>query len=363
MEIGDVDNEPISIYNSNFVCRVFGSSSNQEYTSSINNNVQFIALDNHSETSYNNGVMTDSYGGTNDITISGGDLFCNNQYSNFTLSSPTLSGSYNWSVSNSNLSITSGQTSSTATVKGKSSGGGDVTITGTISNGSCSYSKTKNTWVGPPKSSNIGLGVFQGQGSDYELCAMEYSQLIAATYNNASDPDPPIVGFDWDIYSDPSIVVNYWDNVASIPDYENEGVEVDLSDYYGGEDIDVAIRAYNACTSAYSDWHFQTFSVIDCGSYYYSMSPNPTSDELSIRFLKSDESASSVRSSVSGALTQANIPVLVEIYNSAQTRVLSGNGNVTDGEMKINTSTLKPGSYFVHVLVNGKVDKKHLLIE
>lgn len=359
MDMGEIDYEPSIIFDNNFITRVYevgatggyAETSNSDYIWDISKKTQFIAIHKTGQTEFNNGKMDGSYGATNDLSISGEDLVCNNQYSNFTLSSSTLSGSYNWSVSNSNLSIASGQTSSTATVKGKSSGGGDVVLTTTLSNGGCSYSRTKNIFVGKPDYTKLDFFA-TNSGGPHEIMACDYT-TADAEYDGGSGHSVEIDEYEWDIpYS------YAWDI------YEDYGGTIDMRyveiEYYENpapSTETIKLRAHNTC--GWSSWKSITADVDDnCGGYYYSMAPNPSSEELSISFIKSNESTSPEKSSDAGALSmQANIPVQVEIYNSAQTRVLSGKGNVSDGDIKINTSTLKPGSYFVHVLLNGQVDK------
>ena len=219
------------------------------------------------------------------------------------------------------------------------------TITATLTSCGLATTITKSVWVGSPSSWSIQLKNMFTQMPIYELCSGE-ANYLEASYSGNLTIDDWGWGGDWSVG-----YPNYPDkSIASVTPYGYSSYGV------------VSVRAHNSC--GWSFWNYNPMTVVSCGGgYYYSMSQNPTSNELTISFTKSNGNASE-KSKVSGTPPpEANVSVSVEIYNSTQTRLLSANGNISDGDIKINTSSLKPGSYIVHVLVNDKVHKKHLLIE
>ncbi len=259
-----------------------------------------------------------------------------------------------WSVSPAMLFAVDSGTGSTFNTRANSSSSfGEGTISATFTSCGKTITTTKTIWIGAPKADNIDVSVFQGGGGEHELCYEMESELIAATYIEQADIDPPVVGFDW-IISDPSVVLGYHDNVVT-PGYIDHGVEIDMYSVY--DDIDVSVRAYNSCSGSYSGYHYQTFTPINCGGgwFFMAISPNPTSNELTISFTKGKDSAPK-KSELSKPLSsQENVLVRVEVYNSEQTSLLSTTGYIFNSNIKLNTSSLKSGSYIIHVLVNDKV--------
>lgn len=287
------------------------------------------------------------------VFISGNELLCNSN-ATYTLQELPSGSTVTWSVSPMSLFAVDSGTGTTFTTRStNSSTSGEGTITATISHscGTAPVTIDRTIWVGAPNYQNIGVGVFQGQGGDYELCEDQSMQLLAATYSNGADIDPEITGFEWSL-SDPSVFVQYWNSVGGLPDYTKEGTEVDMTAYY--EDLDVSVRAYNSCSNMFSGWHHQTFTTIGCGGFFMTMSPNPSKGELTIAFIK--------RNTNGILFAKDNHPVRVEIFDHTRSSLLSRNGDTSDF-IKIKTTSFSPGKYVVLIYLNNEVYQRHLLIE
>ena len=112
-------------------------------------------------------------------TTSGPSLLCNNSQATYTLSNVPSGTTVTWSKS-SNLTIVSGQSTSSVTVRGASSGNGDAWVRATL-NGACGnvVLGKYNFWVGKPDISNAtvneGGTISQYASYSFSVSGEEYA--------------------------------------------------------------------------------------------------------------------------------------------------------------------------------------------
>ena len=115
------------------------------------------------------------------IIIAGDDIICS--YKDYYIQNLPSGASVQWSVSNSNLSIISGQGTGTATFQKNSNGA--CVITAQVSIGSFTQTVTKNVWAGSPTAPTIlgwpSTNMFLAN-SQYQLYASVNSQAQVSEY-------------------------------------------------------------------------------------------------------------------------------------------------------------------------------------
>lgn len=288
-------------------------------------------------------------------SVTGPNLICTSNL-DFTISNVPAGQTASWSVSPSNLVYTATGTGTTASLKAKTlSSMGSATITFTLSQGTnCPNSATftKTFWVGKPSYNNLILWVDNNELSncDYTYAEADYSGQTMG-----------ISEYEWDIpYSSDWYIDEEYGSPA-----DWQYVEIDYFDEYPPNQEAIHLRARNACN--WSLWEEYWVDVDDCaGGYYaFTFSPNPAEEVLTVTFNSEEENTSSVSpESADSEITQdTGIPVEVAIYNNDQTIILYEKGN-TENNMELDISSILPGSYFIHVSIEGdKTYKKHLIIE
>lgn len=120
----------------------------------------------------------------------------------------------------------------------------------------------------------------------------------------------------------------------------------------------VSVQAVNSCGTSNTD--VESVSVIDCGGgHLMVMYPNPTSEELSFVLDESFDQASGNLDNEKGDASKfVNISIVDE------------NGDVwfqekfvlSDG-LTLDTSSFKPGKYYVHIDIGGNKEVRHLIVE
>jgi hypothetical protein len=266
-------------------------------------------------------------------------IVCNNQTTTYTLDSE-LSGNVTWSVSNSNLSIISGQGTETVTVRGKSSGNGEVILTASVPAENCNVEDTWTIWVGVPDYQYLQVRDYYTKYTNPNLCLYDDNYLEVFMSNGADDKQG----------------VNYWGwNLVSggylyVPDYPYDvAIATPMSSYFSFQ-----YRAHNTC--GWSSYMNNTLNAYYCG-YYYSYSPNPVSDQLKIEAVA--ESGKAISD------FENNIPVEFDVilYNSEKQIVKQGKSE--NSKIMINIGDLEKGIYFLHIIDmagNYEVIKEQIII-
>ena len=148
-----------------------------------------------------NGTNTLSISGISPLSISGSNHVCST--ATYTISNLISGASVVWSASNSNLSIISGQGTSTATFQKNANG--SCVITAQVSFGTSTLNFTKNVWAGTPTAPTIlgwpNTNLFLAN-SQYQLYAsvnsqaqvLEYQWVVVrgATITSGGNTDSPI---------------------------------------------------------------------------------------------------------------------------------------------------------------------------
>jgi len=147
---------------------------------------------------------------------------------------------------------------------------------------------------------------------------------------------------------------------------ENRYVEIDYWESPAPSYETVAIRAQNSC--GWSAWKMTSWTVDDCGGYYYSMMmyPNPVDDQLTLTVTSKDEmednNAPIAEKNNRAKRYQKELPVY-EILMYHKDKGLMKRISSQDKQLQINTADLKTGLYFVLLIIEGKTYKKSLVIK
>lgn len=250
---------------------------------------------------------------------------------------------------NKTILITS--TLSTVTIKATGTGEGTIRVKGLNLN--CypgviltGPEMSETMWVGTPNSANLDMAVYQSSNPN-QLC-VDQQNLIAATYNESADPDPAVTGFVWTL-SDPNIITGYFDNVTRFG-YDDQGVAVEPYSGYSGS-VDATVKAVNNCGN--SAGRTETFTVVYCGGYFLSVSPNPNpGDEIDVKFKKDKKDKNN-------DVNEDN-PIHVSVYNFTQ-EILYNEVKFTD-EFSIDSKNLNNGTYIVKCKFKKKEYYNRVLI-
>lgn len=263
------------------------------------------------------------------------------------------SATHSW-TKNSYLTYVSGAGTTNYTVKGTSgSGSGQVTYQISTPSG-FSWTVNKDIWVGKPNYNNLILSV-----DDDELSNCDHTYADA----DYSGTNMGILEYDWDI---PNSSDWYIDEEYGSP-AGWQYVEIDYFDHNPPSQEAIHVRARNGC--GWSLWKEFWVDVDDCAGGYYSFAynPNPADEILTVSFdAKAEKTKTSTESLKTPNQETTKVdgkPVEIAIYNKDQKRVLYRQGN-TAYNMELDISSIQPGSYFIHVSIEGdKTYKKHLIIE
>ena len=154
------------------------------------------------------------------ISIAGDDIICS--YKNYYIQNLPSGASVQWSVSNSNLSIISGQGTGSATFQKNSNGA--CVISAQVSIGTLTHTFTKNVWAGTPTAPSIS-----GWPSNNQLLPSTSYQLSAA-----GNADAQILEYQWNVVSGATIVSGGNTNSATFMTNPSGSVKI-------------GVRARNSC--------------------------------------------------------------------------------------------------------------------
>ncbi|MEQ9300451.1 MAG: T9SS type A sorting domain-containing protein [Cyclobacteriaceae bacterium] len=206
-----------------------------------------------------------------------------------------------------------------------SSGNYTIRVRGTNHPAGVTPWRSKTVYVGTPSTVEIA-------GSSHQACENDYDGFGATGATGATS-------YTWTLpsgwgFSGPSTTKNITASTTST----------------GGN---ISVRANNVCGNSNTDT--ESVSVIDCGGgHLLLMYPNPSTYEVSFDLVETTEKKE----------TESEVPetATVKIIDGNQNVVSESEFTIGDG-LNVNTSLFKPGTYFVHILIDGETEIKQLIIK
>jgi len=269
------------------------------------------------------------------VSITGDFLVCTSNKT-YTLHDRPSGTSVSWTKS-SNLTYVSGQGTNNYVVKAaSSSSGGQAWVRATISSGSCSYYVEKIVQSGPFNSGQIYVTGTTGvcPGNNYV-----YTVNVPGGHQS---------GFTYQWTKPTNWTINYQSaNTISlyVPMYSPD---------YGT----VRARVANGCGS-YSGYSGVTvFPGYGCGSFYFSVFPNPASESLTVALVKVDDSADN---EILKSIGKDTTTFAASLKTFAGKKVFGQRS--TKGEVRLDVGSLPKGIYLVEILYHGEVVTERVVIE
>jgi hypothetical protein len=283
------------------------------------------------------------------LLITGSDIVCSsgNTYSINDLPSGT---SVAW-ISSSNISFPSGNTGSSVSAKAYSlisSGAG--WIEATINSQGCGSITLprKDVWVGKVLPLDIQVVDRYMGWPKSEFCSGQAAPVQAKHIGGQAYID----NWDW------SVTAGY----ITYDDY-NDDSKVTLRPI--SYSFNVMLKAHNEC--GWTDWINWRTSVVSCGGMYMSVAPNPANEYTELNFYDSNELSEYQKDSKATVSVPTNEKTKelgeYEIQIWHQQKGLVKQLKSTEKHLQIPTNNLAEGTYFLHVIVNGKVHKQQLKIQ
>ena len=228
-----------------------------------------------------------------------------------------------WSVSNNNVTLTSGQGTHTATFT-KFRNGMEIIHADILFNNIRIALLTKETYFGAPSISNI-IG-------EQRVPTGQYASYRAVISNNAPIPS----SYQW--------ILNPL-NGNSL--YGNGTESIDIAFYNPGS-YQLVCRATNEC--GVGDYYTMGIGVYD--NLYLTLSPNPATDEVTLQLTETDE--------VSGLSVLSTDRSAYEIQIWSGMRMLRS-FRTNEPTFQISMAGLPAGLYFVRVVKNGQTYTQKLI--
>ncbi|NJO87804.1 MAG: T9SS type A sorting domain-containing protein [Chloroflexia bacterium] len=280
--------------------------------------------------------------------ITGTRYLCSEGW-NYSITNLPAGSTVSWNASN-NITINSnGFASSSVTHE---TGWIEATITNPCSSRSFTLPRI-GVWIGTPNTEGV---------------------ILQGGYKGYYSPFPCVFDFDYYYGVNVSVQLGY-PGIQGMTNYSWSGhASFHTSDRYGA-----VFAPYNP--GGYVMFHAQNAcgqSIISAGygpCGYYSMYPNPATNEVTFGFAKSAQSEPmAVTQSVDSDLSTATFdaandstkvesePVNIIVYDQMQNIVLEKNGT-TEKDIKLDTRNLSSGIYIVHVTVGDVLSVKQLVIK
>ncbi len=267
--------------------------------------------------------LVDAYAAVNQVAprITGAHLVCNQ--STYSITNFPEGASVQWSTSNSNLQLISGQGTSEAVFKKK--GNGSCIVRATISAYGNNIPLEKTVWVGKPFAYTAGFNPTVCVGViPNENYMLPFSPGADNYFMSCNSP-----GLD-----------------VSIAGITNTGVAVDIFAYMAGN-YQATLKTTNQCgyttTSAY-------ITAQNCGGGglggFFAVYPNPAGNDVTIRI---------PQSSVAASKGFSKEPYYIQIWDKYS---LVKTIRTKSLQTEIPISSLKTGYYYVVVIINGKKYKQ-----
>jgi hypothetical protein len=229
------------------------------------------------------------------------------------------SGPVSWSVSNGSVASISATSSTRATVT--KTGDGEVTVTAAIS-GCSNLTKVVTLGTATPTSLSEYNKSCIG-GSDWEASYTAHPSLSSVTY----------------LWSIDGGTYHQWHGTYYINQWTNPSVTIDFK-----------IQTSCGTSSPLGGWTFYS----PCPGFRAILSPNPAKDHVMI----------TIEEKPTGKRPLKNDPLEVRIYNFDNSSLL-GTQKALKGskQLRLNTRTLNPGKYLLHIKYNGETVVQQILIQ
>jgi hypothetical protein len=141
---------------------------------------------------------------------------------------------------------------------------------------------------------------------------------------------------------------------------QNIRVSPTSSFIYPGDMVQVGIRVGNGC--GYTDWKYNTWQVTACGGWLFSAYPNPANNVLTLNIEEADNIANQKMSNTLQKTDRVKVNTYqIQIWHEVQGLVMQK--KVNKGFNQVELSQLSPGTYFLHVIINGEVTRQQLIIQ
>ena len=254
-------------------------------------------------------------------SISGPSSVCDQ--ATYTVENLPQGATVQWSVSNNNVTLTSGQGTHTATFT-KFRNGMEIIHAEILFNNIRIALLTKETYFGAPSISNI-IG-------EQRVPTGQYASYRAVISNNAPIPS----SYQW--------ILNPL-NGNSL--YGNGTESIDIAFYNPGS-YQLVCRATNEC--GVGDYYTMGIGVYD--NLYLTLSPNPATDEVTLQLTETDE--------VSGLSVLSTDRSAYEIQIWSGMRMLRS-FRTNEPTFQISMAGLPAGLYFVRVVKNGQTYTQKLI--
>ena len=255
------------------------------------------------------------------FSISGPSSVCDQ--ATYTVENLPQGATVQWSVSNNNVTLTSGQGTHTATFT-KFRNGMEIINAEILFNNIRIALLTKETYFGAPSISNI-IG-------EQRVPTGQYASYRAVISNNAPIPS----SYQW--------ILNPL-NGNSL--YGNGTESIDIAFYNPGS-YQLVCRATNEC--GVGDYYTMGIGVYD--NLYLTLSPNPATDEVTLQLTETDE--------VSGLSVLSTDRSTYEIQIWSGMRMLRS-FRTNEPTFQISMAGLPAGLYFVRVVKNGQTYTQKLI--
>jgi hypothetical protein len=260
-----------------------------------------------------------------DMSISGESMVCSNPVSFDLLNMPTSYTSATWVIKQGTVTRASGN-GTTASANNLLNGSAEVIFTIHFTCGLKDLTYKKDFWFGPPLLDYItaesGSCGYTGQSSSF---------AVWPSNSHISNPEPV-----WYVYP----YANIWYNQDSYAQ-----IEWAYADTY-----EISAYASNTCGSS-NTVYYSDFYVYDS---FFSISPNPASNEVTITINKS-QSLNAITNA--GNDPDYNVSILDMVGNLKSQKKYSGN------IFTIPISKLKDGNYLVRISNGKSISTKQLIIK
>jgi hypothetical protein len=164
-----------------------------------------------------------------------------------------------------------------------------------------------------------------------------------------SGSEAEITDYDWDYSSG----WGHWETE------EGEMVSIVWVPLFSSGYETIFVRGENVCGEG--NWHYETFEVIQ--NYYYSIYPNPVTDEttLSIKQVVSSDGGTA-KSSSTELLLDESVEWQLEIHDYQKNLMLKSS-DLKGNSVTINTAGWKKGVYVVRVMYKDQILTGKLMVE
>lgn len=280
------------------------------------------------------------------MSISGNASFCSST-STYSITGLPCNTTVSWSSSNTGIA-TIPPTGNPATLT--KVGNGNVNITATINGVACLVNNVilKAVTVGLP-TTNITAGTPDGSGSMQGIPFYYNGQYPYWDNINYSKY------FEFESLDGHTIYGNPPSELSQIPPYNAKGalVIVDANSGTGGNSVYLRARAYNVCGA--SDWRYFTVPL-NSHYYFYTISPNPAIDNITVQEKKINSSDPTSKRSQSG-ITE------IKIFDNMGNLMQQSKYNTGTKRAQLQTPNLKTGVYLIEISSGQNKERQQVIIQ